>query len=49
MSATGCPGAYNGALEDFEDLVRCACGQRRVMLEIAVGPPLPGACFYVAP
>jgi hypothetical protein len=37
------------ALADFEDLVRCPCGERRVMLEIGVGPPCPGARFYVAP
>ena len=35
-------------LVDLEDRLRCACGERRVMLEAAVGPVAPGDMFLLA-
>jgi hypothetical protein len=36
-------------LSELEDRLRCTCGQRRVMLEMAVGPVRPGHIFYMPP
>lgn len=36
-------------LDELEDRLRCTCGDRRVMLEAAVGPVRPGDAFYMPP